>query len=734
MASKKMTYETVFELGGKIESSFGKTFKNASKQVNGLQQTSKKAEKSTRGLTDALKLATVAAAGYKAFSSAKQYAEESIDAAKVQIEQETKLATVVRERAKATDEQIESILKLTAVQQNLGIIGDEIQIAGAQQLATFLNQTDSIETLLPAMNNLLAQQKGLNASTGDAVSMGNMFGKVMNGQLGALSKAGISFTEAQEEVLKYGTESERAAMLAQVITDNVGAMNEVMAKTDSGKLQNATNRLGDMQEVIGMKLLPIQAEFYSWFADQIPTMQSLISSFIDKTESGFGKAKNVFSQVKPYITAIINTFKDLAPNIDVIRDQITWLKDVALEGFTNIKAAIGSSSDAISQLPINEVVQKVKDTFILLGQAAKPILEYIITVGLPGIISTGASVIQTVADIYNFIQNNWSTFEPIIYGVVGAITAFKTITLVTKGVMMAYKAVMLVATLATSGFGAAVAFVTSPIGIAVLAIGALIAIGVLVYKNWDKISVWLKKTFTNIKNGVVNIFNGIVDFFKEWGPLILAIITGPFGMAIYAIISNWETIKEFFFNLWLGIQEIFSGIGQWFGEKFIEAVTNIKSAFEGVKEFFTGMFKGVIDIFKGFVNMWISIINNMIEKINGIRIDIPDWISEKLGIGGSIGFNIPKIPQLATGGIVTRSTILEAGEGRESEAILPLSKLQSLLDMPYIGSGGTIIYAPHIEIKGNANETDIERILAEDKARFERWYKAMKAKEKRTKF
>ncbi len=729
-----MTYETVFELGGKIESSFGKTFKNASKQVNGLQQTSKKAEKSTRSLTDALKIATVAAAGYKVFSSAKQYAEESIDAAKVQIEQETKLATVVRERAKATDEQIESILKLTAVQQNLGIIGDEVQIAGAQQLATFLNQTDSIETLLPAMNNLLAQQKGLNASTGDAVSMGNMFGKVMNGQLGALSKAGISFTEAQEEVLKYGTESERAAMLAQVITDNVGAMNEVMAKTDSGKLQNATNRLGDMQEVIGMKLLPIQAEFYSWFADQIPTMQSLITSFIDKTESGFGKAKNVFSQVKPYITVIINTFKDLAPNIDVIRDQITWLKDVALEGFNNIKAAIGSSSDAISQLPINEVVQKVKDTFTLLSQAAKPILEYIITVGLPGIISTGASVIQTVADIYNFIQSNWSTFEPIIYGVVGAITAFKTITLVTKGVLMAYKAVMLIATLATSGFGAAVAFVTSPIGIAVLAIGALIAIGVLVYKNWDKISVWLKKTFTNIKNGVVNIFNGIVDFFKEWGPLILAIITGPFGMAIYAIVKNWDTIKEFFNGVWLGIQEIFAGVGQWFSDRFFEAVGNIKSAFEGIKEFFTGIFDGVISIFKGFVNMWISIINNMIEKINGIRIDIPDWLSKKLGIGDSIGFNIPKIPQLATGGIVTRSTILEAGEGRESEAILPLSKLQSLLEMPYVGAGGTIIYAPHIEIKGNSNEADIERILAEDKARFERWYKAMKAKEKRTKF
>ena len=71
------------------------------------------------------------------------------------------------------------------------------------------------------MNNLLAQQKGLNATQTDAVNIGNLMGKVMQGQTSALTRVGISFTAAQEEVLKYGNEQEKAAMLAQVITDNV---------------------------------------------------------------------------------------------------------------------------------------------------------------------------------------------------------------------------------------------------------------------------------------------------------------------------------------------------------------------------------------------------------------------------------------------------------------------------------------------------------------------------------
>lgn len=183
---------------------------------------------------------------------------EWTDANNVQVEAETKLATVMRQRMQATEEEIESIKQLAAEQQKIGIIGDEVQLAGAQQIATFLSEKDALQALIPAMNNLVAQQKGYTATSQDAVTIANMMGKVMQGQTSALKRVGITFTEAQEEALKYGTELERANVLAQIITDNVGQMNTELAKTDAGKAKQLSNYISDLKEQLGSMFSTIQ--------------------------------------------------------------------------------------------------------------------------------------------------------------------------------------------------------------------------------------------------------------------------------------------------------------------------------------------------------------------------------------------------------------------------------------------------------------------------------------------
>lgn len=169
----------------------------------------------------------------------------------VQLVAETQIETIMRQRMAATDEQIQSIKNLCSAQQELGVIGDEVQLSGAQQMATFLQNKRSLDVLIPAMNNLLAQQNGLNATNQDAVSIGNMMGKAMQGQVETLLRVGITFDESQKKVLQYGTESERAAMLAKVITQNVGNMNAELAKTDAGKQKQLENTLGDIKEQMG---------------------------------------------------------------------------------------------------------------------------------------------------------------------------------------------------------------------------------------------------------------------------------------------------------------------------------------------------------------------------------------------------------------------------------------------------------------------------------------------------
>lgn len=169
----------------------------------------------------------------------------------VQLVAETQLQTIMRQRMGANDEMIQSVKDLCSAQQELGVIGDEVQLSGAQQMATFLQNKQSLDVLIPAMNNLIAQQNGLNATNQDAVSIGNMMGKAMQGQVEVLQRVGITFTDAQKQVLQFGTESERAAMLAQVITDNVGNMNAELAKTDAGKWKQTENYLGDIKEQLG---------------------------------------------------------------------------------------------------------------------------------------------------------------------------------------------------------------------------------------------------------------------------------------------------------------------------------------------------------------------------------------------------------------------------------------------------------------------------------------------------
>lgn len=232
-----------------------KTFKQLAADADGLKRAMtgvvSEASQLKGSVINFAALATGIDAAQRSFSQLQGAMQDLADAYAVQETAERELETVMQQRMSATDAEIQSIKDLASAQQEIGVIGDEVQLSGAQQVATFLTQKSSIETLLPAMNNLLAQQKGLNATTGDAVSVANLMGKAMQGQTSALTRVGITFTEAQANVMKYGTESERAAMLAQIVTDNVGNMNLELAQTESGQQQQLANTLGDVKEQIG---------------------------------------------------------------------------------------------------------------------------------------------------------------------------------------------------------------------------------------------------------------------------------------------------------------------------------------------------------------------------------------------------------------------------------------------------------------------------------------------------
>ena len=214
--------------------------------------------------------------GVQGIKMAVNFVGDTTSLQNIQTEAETKLGAVMRQRMGATPEMIQSIKDLTSAQQQLGVVGDEVQLSGAQQLSTFLTTDTALSTLIPAMNNLAVQQNGVNVSSQDMVNIGNMMGKVMQGQVGALTRVGVTFDAAQEKALKYGNEQERAATLAEVITNNVSEMNSIMAATPQGQIQQMANTWGDIKEVVGGKLYPAVMSFFTAVNTNMPRAESVI--------------------------------------------------------------------------------------------------------------------------------------------------------------------------------------------------------------------------------------------------------------------------------------------------------------------------------------------------------------------------------------------------------------------------------------------------------------------------
>jgi phage-related protein len=256
-------------------------------------------------------LALKAGAALAAAFSVKKvidFSKQSMAAAQVQQEVETKLETIMRRRMKATDEAIQSVKDYTSAQQQLGVVGDEVQMAGAQQLSTFLKSKDALETLIPAMNNLAVQQNGVNVSSGAMINIGNLMGKVMQGQTSALTRVGITFSDAEEQALKYGTEVERAAVLAKVITNNVGEMNQAIANTPAGQIQQLKNNFGDLMEIVGAGIQNAIMPAVKLINILVGKLMSLANAFRSFTEMIFGKSDNGSAAAVASVNALTDAY------------------------------------------------------------------------------------------------------------------------------------------------------------------------------------------------------------------------------------------------------------------------------------------------------------------------------------------------------------------------------------------------------------------------------------------
>ena len=216
-----------------------------------------------------------------AFKGAANALNEWGEKASALNEQEAKVAQVMKNTTNATQQEIDAMINLTAQQEKLGVVSQETQLAGLQELGTYVTQKESLEKLLPVMNDMIAQQYGVGASMESASGIATMMGKVLgNGQVDALSRLGYKFDDAQKKVLKFGTEEEKVAMLTEIIEQSVGGMNKALAQTDAGKMAIAKSYFEDFQKTAGKAFNDLKAKVVGIFLPQITSMGDALTGML----------------------------------------------------------------------------------------------------------------------------------------------------------------------------------------------------------------------------------------------------------------------------------------------------------------------------------------------------------------------------------------------------------------------------------------------------------------------
>lgn len=449
MADK--TINVAIALKDKFTKPLEKTTKSVKAQERQLKSATnavgKWGQKANSAFLGAVKSAGKAALAMSAIGSAlsvaslTSFASESMELAKAQIDAETKLEAVLgnipsiaQGGAEAITAAKNQLADYAGQLQAVGVIGDEVTLSGMQQLATFQLSAESIQTLSGGMLDLLAQQKGLNATQQDAVGVANMIGKAMSGQASALSRVGIIMDDYQKKVIETGTESERAAMLAKVLQQNVGGVNAALANTDQGKIQQAANAYGDFQEEVGKKLLTLKARLADVFVQYLPTIQQKVLAAVDVVSAKFDVAMAWFDKHKQTIVSAVQTVwkvvsgvvGGIAKHLDVIIPLLAGVGAgfAAFNVLSKITAVLGVVGKFAGAIRTAGGAMK----FLNIVMAANPLGVVAIAIG---VVAAALVLAYKKSETFrNFVNKLWSTVKTAFGGMVNKVktvaSVFKT--------------------------------------------------------------------------------------------------------------------------------------------------------------------------------------------------------------------------------------------------------------------------------------------------------------------
>lgn len=272
------------------------------------------ASQTMKGLEDKLK--TVSKIGAIGFAGLAGVVGLSIKAFQESEVAQARLEQIATQVTGATKEQIDGYKKLAGELQKVGVVEDDVIKAGQSQIASFSKNANTVNILSGSLADLAVAQYGTNVSQDQAIQTGNMLGKALDGQLGALTRAGVlvndEYTKAFENA---NNEQERAIILNKIIQDNYGGLNEKMRETSEGGIQALKNSFGDLMEIMGEQ-----------FAPMLASLVEKLNPIIEKAGQWINENKELFTKIVLITGAVLGFMAVAYPLIKVIQIATTVFK------------------------------------------------------------------------------------------------------------------------------------------------------------------------------------------------------------------------------------------------------------------------------------------------------------------------------------------------------------------------------------------------------------------------
>ena len=315
-------------------------------------------------------------------------------------------------------------------------------------------------------------------------------------------------------------------------------------------------------------------------------------AFVDMAKSGRLSLDGLDTKLSDYGSTVDKTFTDTLDPIDQAKVAFNNLKVTGAEIFSSLQSVLAPMLDTLNKklqvfnkwwLTLSPGMQQAIVKVALIAAAIGPLLIGISKVGLAvGSIAGGIGKMITVG---SSLVSGFSKLGGM------------------AGIM-----------------GKAIGFLTSPLGIVIAAISAAVVVGVLLYKNWDKIKATAQRVFTAIKNVVVpvmntiknvitGVWNGILSFFKKILNGIKTVISIYFKAYFTVIKVVLTAIRTFVRAVWNGIKNIIMTV--------VHAIkTVVTSAWNGIKNVTKTVFNGIKGVAK---TVWNGIKTAVLTPVRAIK-------------------------------------------------------------------------------------------------------------------